>query len=158
LNGKETTLTFGPAAVLSLQAQGVTQSAVAPATASPAGGISFPITGGSIDTKTNNGSIKHSGGLKLTAPGNKTLTFSDVVIDTTTGLMSATVEGTSYTVLQLKPLAAAPVADGSGVTFTGTAATLQSNFAIVVNEALGIKAFTPNQSLGTVVVNATFAK
>ncbi len=155
LNGKQTTLTFGPAAVVQLTSQGVTASAIAPATMNPSGGIDFPISGGTISQKTLNGTIQHKGGITFAANG-KTMTLTDPVIDTTAGLLSATYNGKLTTVMQLAPLTAGLSTANKTVTITGTAATLFTGFAAIVNDTLGVKGFSPNTHVGSVVIVATF--
>src|SRR3954451_8188411 len=103
VNGKKTTLSFGTAAAQSLQRSGVTIKAFAPATGASDGGIIFPVTGGSIKKSDLKGSVKLSGGLSFTTTTGS-LTFTNPTIDTTSGLMSATVEGNVNTVLQLTPI------------------------------------------------------
>src|SRR5947209_5852502 len=86
MTGVHTTLSLGEAVSKSFQTDGVTVAAVPPATANPSGGIDFPIIGGTVDKGTFHGTVKHKGGLRFSAPGGKTMTFSDPIIDTTTGL------------------------------------------------------------------------
>jgi hypothetical protein len=156
LNGKQTTLMFGPVQVVQLTAQGVSATAVAPAAMDPSGGINFPISGGSIDKKTLNGTIQHKGGVTFAANG-KTMTMTDPVIDTTAGLLSATIDGKLTTVLQLAPLSAGLSTANKTVTITGTAATLFSGFSALVSQQLGVSGFAPSTHIGSVVVVATFS-
>ena len=73
----------------------------------------------------------------------------------TAGLMSATVQGNVNTVLQLTPLKLdSPTANS--VVVTGTASTLFSGFSVLVDQALGVTPFAPNQQLGPVVAEVSF--
>src|SRR6266550_3799552 len=139
VTGRQTTLSLGAAATQSLQRAGVTVKAIAPAKGASDGGIIFPVTGGSIRKSDLKGSVKHSGGLSFTT-SEGTLTFTDPTIDTTSGLMSATVQGNVNTVLQLTPIKVdSPTADS--VVVTGTASTLFSGFSVLVDQALGVTPF-----------------
>ena len=60
-----TTLVLDPGTAAALTSEGIAPSPIAPATAAT-GGVAFPITGGSVDTKTLAGQITHGGGLRLT--------------------------------------------------------------------------------------------
>lgn len=154
VTGHQTTLSIGPTAKEQLERAGVTIKAVAPAKAAADGGIVFPVTGGSIRKSDLKGSVKHSGGLTFSTTEG-TLTFTDPTIDTTSGLMSATVQGNVNTVLQLTPLKLdSPT--GTSVVVSGTASTLFSGFSVLVDQALGVTPFQPNQQLGPVIAEVSF--
>ena len=66
LAGGGTTLALDPGTATALTSLGVTPSVVPPATASAAG-LRFPITAGRLSATTFAGTIRHSGGITLTA-------------------------------------------------------------------------------------------
>jgi hypothetical protein len=154
VTGKQTTLQLGADEARAMQVQGVTVAPVAPATSNPSGGFTFPVTGGDLDADYH-GRVQHSGGLTFSANG-KSLTFSDPVIDTQSGMLSAEVEGNLNTVLQLTSVKIDPGSDGSSVTVQGVASSLRSAFSLTVSGTLGINPFAPNQSLGPVVMELTY--
>jgi hypothetical protein len=156
LTGKETILTVGPVTTESLRVAGVKIDAVAPATPTSSGGISFPITGGSVKQETLEGQIKQSGGMTLTASTGKSMTVLNPVIDAATGVMSAQVNGTTTEVLQAKPLILGSNSSAKEVAIFGTAVTLNTAFVTMVNTTLAV-ALSPSQAVGTLTINATYS-
>ena len=79
VTGENTTLTLSKAAGDALAANGIAVAPVDPATASPDGSLSFPITGGRVNPENLRGFIAHRGGIKLTR-GDKTAVLRRFVI------------------------------------------------------------------------------
>jgi hypothetical protein len=156
LTGKETTFTVGPVTTESLRVAGVKIDAVPPATPTSAGGIAFPITGGSVKQESLQGQIKHSGGLTLTASTGKSVTVLNPVIDVATGVMSAQVNSTTTDVLQAKPLIVGSNSSAKEVAIFGTAVTLNTAFVTLINNTLAV-ALSPSQAIGTLTINATYS-
>ena len=83
LSGGSTTLKLDPGTAKALKGLGVSVTPIAPAKAG-AKGVSFPITGGTINPATAAGTITHSGGLQLRAGATKVrLTRFTIGVDRT---------------------------------------------------------------------------
>ncbi len=121
------------------------------------GKISFPITGGSIDTKTLAGTIEHSGGLQFSA-GGTSLGVKDFIIDTAKGVLTARISGTS-TRVPLLDLSLADItvdADSKGATIRGVKATLTAEAAAALNKTFDVSLFSKGIPVGTAKVVACF--
>lgn len=119
--------------------------------------ISLPVSGGSLDPTTGQGTVEHSGGIKFKA-GKKTAAVKALVLDTTTSSLTAKVAGKS---MKLASVRGATVArNGFGANVSIRALKLTGKAAKQLNKKLGFKAkkgnakvvqppFKGNQSLGS---------
>jgi hypothetical protein len=163
LTGEATSVDLDPATAKVLTDNGVTVTAVAPATVSTAGGattVSFPITAGYVALYPTDqqpfvrGAFSHSGGLTFSA-GGKSLTVTDFVVNPGSSELYATVDG-SGDVVQLLDL------DGTNVKVTtgsnglprldGTVAKLSTTAAEALNTTFGVSLFKAGIPLGVVHV------
>ncbi|OJY47565.1 MAG: hypothetical protein BGP03_33070 [Pseudonocardia sp. 73-21] len=145
-------LDAGTAGVLT--ANGVEVAPIAGAYASGKG-IAFPIVGGSLDRKTAAGVIYHRGGLKFSA-GTKSLSVQDFTIDTTKGVLTARVSGTT-TRVPLLNLDASGVSIRGGwksLTVSGVHGTLTKEAAAALNSTFGVTLFKAGIPIGTATVKA----
>ncbi|MFA9400540.1 MAG: hypothetical protein ACERKT_05460 [Acidobacteriota bacterium] len=152
-----TDLALDPGTAQALTDLGVAAAPVGPASVTPGGEIAFPITGGKVNASTFAGTIRHSGGLSLTA-GDTTveLTRFRINIDNDPDL-TALVGGQRVSILSLDLSDLKAKTKGKKITLSGVSASLTADAAAALNGAFGVTAFTEGLTLGTATVNA-FAK
>jgi hypothetical protein len=152
LTGEETSVVLDSGTAKVLTDNGVAVAPVAPASASGKG-ISFPITGGEINTEDLSGTIDHSGGLSFTA-GGTTVELTDFVVDTVNGTLTSTVGGADLTTLDLD-LSGVQQSDDNGViVLEGITATLTADAATALNDAFGVTFFAEGLAFADVTVRA----
>jgi hypothetical protein len=154
VTGKNTVLVLDASTVQALKTAGVQVSAVAPATAASSGGISFPITGGTLTQAGLKGTINHSGGLSFTHSG-KTATATNFVLNTTQGTLSATVSGKQVPLLAVSLAKLARTTSGSEIVATGITSTINTAAAVLLDAKLVVKVFTPGLPIGALTVYVT---
>ncbi len=155
----DTQLTLDPGAASLLAGAGISAAPVAPASATPAGALAFPITGGKLATGNPGGTIEHSGGIRLSdSHGGPTivdlLSFT-INLDAAPDL-TALVGSSRVSILTLD-LSGASIAVGKSngrVTVSGVKARLTADAAGALNSAFGTSAFAEGQLLGTTVTHA----
>jgi len=91
LAGGTTRLRLDPAVASALRAAGVEVAPVGGARRA-AGTIELPVTGGAIERQTNEGEVRHAGGLELRAAG-QALRLEDFVVDPAADVLTAEVAG-----------------------------------------------------------------
>ncbi len=153
LAGGSTALQLDPGAASALESLGVTAGVVDPATAE-SDGLNFPITGGKVNAESFAGSIRHSGGISLTA-GSTTveLTRFTINVDSDPDL-TALVGGQRVSILSLDLSALDASVSGRRITLAGVKANLTAAAATALNQAFGVTAFTEGLTLGTATVKA----
>lgn len=154
LDGGATTLAVNPAVANALKDAGIALSVLKPATAG-AKGIAFPISGGAIDPDTAAGTIKHTGGLALTA-GDTRVALRNFRIEVgKKATLSAKVGKARLAILNLDLSGAKVSRKGSRTTVAGVVAKLTGGAAKALNQAFGTSAFAKGLVLGTATVRAT---
>ena len=154
VTGKNTVLVLDASTAQALKTAGVQVSAVSPATAASSGGISFPITGGTLTQAGLKGTITHSGGLTFTHSG-KTVTATNFVLNTTQGVLSATVSGKQIPLLAVNLSKMARTTSGSEIVATGITSTINTATAVLLDAKLAVKVFTPGLPIGALSVYVT---
>ena len=154
VTGKNTILVLDASTAQALKTAGVQVSAVAPATAASSGGISFPITGGTLTQAGLKGTISHSGGLSFTHSG-KTVTATNFVLNTTQGILSATVSGKQVPLLAVNLSKMARTTSGSEIVATGITSTINTAAAVLLDAKLVVKVFTKGLPIGALTVYVT---
>ena len=154
VTGKNTILVLDASTAQALKTAGVQVSPVAPATAASSGGISFPITGGTLTQAGLKGTISHSGGLTFTHSG-KTVTATNFVLNTTQGILSATVSGKQVPLLAVNLSKMARTTSGSEIVATGITSTINTATAVLLDAKLVVKVFTKGLPIGALTVYAT---
>jgi hypothetical protein len=154
LAGGSTTLKLDAGTAKALKGLGVSVTPIKPATAG-AKGVSFPITGGSIDPATAAGTITHGGGLQLRAGSTRVrLTSFTIGVDKTPTI--SVKAGKARLHAFTLSLASAKVARaGLGTTVSGVTVRLSAKGAGALNKAFGVKAFTRGLRIGTATVKAS---
>jgi len=153
LTGESTTLTLDAATAGVLEDNSVTVAPVEPATAGD-DGISFPITGGTIDSETLGGTIEHSGGLVFSAGGTD-LEVTDFVIDTTAGSLVATAGGDQIPLLAVDLTGLEQSDDGGVIVLEGITTSLTPEAADALNTTFDVELFEEGLTIGDVTVRAT---
>lgn len=158
LTGDQTTLVLDSGTAGVLEQKMVTVAPIAPATAGD-DGISFPITGGTIDAETLAGKIEHSGGLVFSAGGTE-LEVTDFVIDNTAVddpvvPLLATAGEDQIPLLAVDLSALERSEDGDVIVLEGIAASLTSEAADALNTTFDVAFFEEGLAIGDVTVRAT---
>ena len=154
VTGKNTVLVLDTSTAQALKTAGVQVSAVAPATAASSGGISFPVTGGTLTQAGLKGTITHSGGLTFTHSG-KTVTATNFVLNTTQGILSATVSGKQVPLLAVNLSKMARTTSGSEIVASGITSTINTATAVLLDAKLVVKVFTKGLPIGALTVYVT---
>jgi hypothetical protein len=149
--GGSTTLKLAPGTARALNALGVAVAPLRPAKAGKAG-VSFPVSGGSVDPATGAGTIEHRGGLRLRA--------GDTTVDLRNFVINAGSTNTIGVQVGKKRLHAFRIGlDDAKVTRRGiqtlvgnVKVTLSARGAAALNKAFGVKAFQRGLRIGTATV------
>ena len=166
LAGGDTILALDPGAGAALQSLGITAAPIDPASATGAG-LLFPITGGKVNATTFAGSIRHSGGLRLSR-GSTVVDLASFTINNADADpdLTALVGGSRVSILNLdltqqarahRALAIHQLdsqVSGRRITLSGARATLTAAAAAALNQAFGTTAFTEGLLVGTATVKA----
>jgi hypothetical protein len=154
--GKSTDVVVNPAVSAALKQAGVTVTAIAPATAKAA--LLFPVSGGQIVVATLAGTVHHSGGLTF-RHGGKSVTLTDLVINTNTKHLTAMVGGRSMPVFGLN-LTSPTAASGrhSTVVASNIKLTVLSPAATALNSGLGVRTFRTGLSFGVATLTVAYAR
>ena len=152
LGGGTTTLTLRPSTAKALGSLGVAVSPTGRAKLRR-GTARFPITGGSIDPASAAGTIRHAGGLRLTAGGTSVVLRNYRVSVGRQLNLSARVGKSRLHILKLT---GTPRVTRSGfdTRVRGLTARLSAKAARALNQAFGVHAFRKGLPLGRVTVKA----
>jgi hypothetical protein len=127
-----TTVTLNNGFVKALQKGGVKVLKVSPATAKGKT-VTLPVSGGSLDPLTGQGTVTHSGGIKF-KQGKKSVSLTNLEIDTTTASLSAKVGKKTFKVASVKGFSF--TRNGFGVDLKVTKLKLTGKAAKELNKAL----------------------
>jgi hypothetical protein len=130
--GGTTTVTLNSGFVKALKKGGVKLLKLAPATLKGKT-LTLPVSGGSVDPLSGQGTVTHSGGLKFKA-GKKSVALKSLELNTTTSALSAKVGGKTLKVATVKGFSSAR--DGFGVDLKVTKLALTGKAAKELNKAL----------------------
>ncbi len=153
LTGEGTTLTLDAGTAQVLADNMVEVAPIDPATAGD-DGITFPITGGTVESESLAGTIEHSGGLVFTAGGTE-LELTDFVIDTAAGTLSATAGGAQVPILDVDLTGLERSDDMGTIVLEGITVTLSADGATALNDTFGVTLFEEGLAIGDVTVRAT---
>lgn len=153
LTGEGTTLALDPGTAEVLADNMVEVAPIDPATAGD-DGITFPITGGTVESESLAGTIEHSGGLVFTAGGTE-LELTDFVIDTAAGTLSATAGGAQVPILDVDLTGLERSDDMGTIVLEGITVTLSADGAAALNDTFGVTLFEEGLAIGDVTVRAT---
>jgi hypothetical protein len=152
LTGGSTTLKLKRSTAQALDGLGVSVAPTGRARVA-GGGVRFPITGGAIDPATAAGTIRHAGGLRLSAGGTRvTLASPRVAVGRQINL-SARIGGGRLHVAKLVGRARVS-RSGFNTNVRGLRAELTQKAARALNRAFGVTAFAKGLELGSVVVRS----
>lgn len=156
LGGGGTTLKLAPGTAKALKSLGVSVAPTGKAKASSKG-VTFPITGGTLDTATGAGTIRHTGGLRLRA-GSKSVVLSDyTVVSAGPGKSTMSVKvGKARAKLLVPAVGKVKLSrKGLGVVLSRVDVHLTKAGASALNKTFGVTAFKGGLKLGTATVDAT---
>jgi hypothetical protein len=157
LDGGSTTLTLDSATARALKGLGVSVTPIGP-TKAASKGVSFPVTGGTIDPATAAGTITHSGGLQLRAGSTRVrLTSFTIGVDRTPSI-SVKAGKARLTAFSLSLAKAKVSRAGLGTNVSRVAVRLTAKGAAALNKAFGVKAFKRGLRIGTATVRTTPAQ
>jgi hypothetical protein len=153
LVGGATTLALDQGAAQALQSLNIQAAPIDPAGAG-GDGLSFPITGGKANAETFTGSIRHSGGIRLSRGGTVVdLTAFTIRVDSSPDLTARVGDGrVSILNLDLSQLEAS--VRGRRIELSGVRATLTAAAAQALNQAFSTDAFKEGLLIGTATVTA----
>jgi Htaa len=153
LAGGATTLALDQGAAQALESLNIQAAPIDPASAGGAG-LSFPITGGKANARTFAGSIRHSGGIRLSRGDTVVdLTAFTIRVDASPDLTARVGDGrVSILNLDLSQLEAS--VRGRRVALSGVRATLTASAAQALNQAFSTDAFEEGLLIGTATVAA----
>jgi hypothetical protein len=153
LTGVSTTIALDPLTVGVLSDNNISWAPIPPARRA-AEGIRFPITSGEVRPDTLGGSIRHAGGIALTN-GRLRVALRDIVINTTTGQLSADAGAGRVALMNLDLSSGKRLDVGSRLVLGDIPTTLTSKAAHALSEALNVSVFTPALPIGIAVISAT---
>jgi hypothetical protein len=149
LGGDQTMLKLKPSTARALTSLGVRVAPISPATNSSSG-LTFPVTGGTVDTAHLSGTVEHSGGLRFRAGGVTVALRNFEVRLGKRSSLSALVGRTRVPIIALSLKGAKVAQDGATLQVSGVKASLNATGARALNRAFGVRAFRKGLELGTV--------
>ena len=154
--GKSTDIVVNPAVSAALKHAGITVTAVAPATAKTT--LLFPVSGGQIVVATLAGTVDHTGGLTFRHSG-KSVTLTNLVINTNTKHLTATVGGHTMPIFDLN-LASPNGTSGPNHTLVASniKLTVRSRAATALNNGLGVSTFKVGMNFGMATLTVAYAR
>jgi hypothetical protein len=153
LTGVATTIVLDPLTVGVLSDNNISWAPIPPARRT-AEGISFPITSGRVRPDSFAGSIHNAGGIALTN-GRLRVALRDIVVNTTTGQLSADAGAGRVALMNLDFSSGKRRDVGTRLVLADIPATLSSGAAHALSEALNVSVFTPALPIGIGVITAT---
>jgi hypothetical protein len=156
LAGGATTLELSSTATGALQSLGIAAAPIGPARAAK-GGLAFPVTGGRVDATSLAGSIRHSGGIRLSRDATKVALRSFTIRIDKHPDLTAKVGGSRVSILKLDLSKAKVAVKGKRVKVAGVKATLTKAAAGALNAAFSTHAFAKGLDVGTATVRTRIA-
>jgi hypothetical protein len=144
--GRNTMVALNPETTKLLEEHEITVSAVAPATYSKT--MAWPVSSGQIAVATVRGTINHTGGFKLSR-GEKSVTLTTFIIDTSTKKVTALVGGQRIPVFAINTGSEQRETESGGaIVVHGLSLTVTEEAATTLNNSLGVSAFKEGQVFG----------
>ena len=153
LGGGNTTLRLSSTTAQALESLGVAVSPIGPARAA-AGGVRFPVSGGSINPNTAAGRIAHRGGLELAAGSTRVRLRNFIIRVARQPTISVNVGGRRLHAFSLSLADARVARAGLDTVASGVRVRLTAKGAAALNGAFGVDAFRRGLSIGTARVVA----
>ncbi len=153
LTGGAAILAIDPQTAGLLEDNGITLTAVAPATLK-ASAISFPITSGQVDGVSLGGTIDHHGGVRF-ASDTASVVLRDLHVDTRARQVTAAAGGGRLPLFDLDQRTLSGSVTGGRLNATGVVALLSPRASRALNAALQVSVFTPKLIIGDVSIDAS---
>ena len=155
VTGKSTDVVVDPAVSAALKRAGITVTAVAPATAKTT--LLFPVSGGQIVVATLAGTVDHGGGLTFSHSG-KSITLTNLVINTNTKQLTATVGGHSMPIFDLNLASLKRASGPHGIVVAGNIKlAVTSQAAGALSSGLGVSTFKAGTHFGIATLTVLYA-
>ena len=154
--GKSTHVVVNPGVSAALKHAGITVTAVAPATAKAA--LHFPVSGGQIVVPTLAGTVDHTGGLTFSHSG-KSVALTDLVINTKTKQLTATVSGHPMPIFALNLASPKrPRGPHGPVVESNIKLTVTPQATTALNSGLGMSTFKAGMNFGVATLTIAYAR
>jgi len=153
--GKSTDVVISPAVSAALRHAGITLTPIAPATAKAT--LHFPVSSGQIAVATLAGTVDHTGGLTFRHSG-KSVTLTNIVINTKTKHLTATVGGKSMPVFGLNLASHNRTSGPHSAVVSDIKLTVLSRAATALNSGLGVNTFKAGQNFGIATLHVAYAR
>jgi hypothetical protein len=153
--GKSTHVVINPAVSAALKHAGVTLTPIAPATAKAT--LLFPVSGGQITVATLAGTVDHTGGLTFRHSG-KSITVTNLVVNTKTQHLTASVGGKSMPIFDLNLASPNRTGGPHSAVVSDIKLTVLSRAATTLNSGLGVSTFKVGMNFGIATLNVTYAR
>ena len=148
VDGGATTLELAPRTARALDELGVAVSPLSPAK-SGRSGVSFPVSGGSVDPATGAGTIEHRGGLRLRAGSTRVDLRNFTVNAGSTNTIGVRVGRSNLHAFRISLSDAKVTRSGFQTIVSGVKVSLSRRGAAALNEAFGVRAFAGGLRIGT---------
>lgn len=153
LTGGAAILAIDPQTAGLLEDNGITLTAVAPATMK-ASAVSFPITAGQVDGVSLGGTIDHQGGVRFASDA-ASVVLRDLHVDTRARQVTAAAGGGRLPLFDLDQRTLSGSVTGGRLNATGVVALLSPRASQALNAALKVSVFTPKLIIGDVSIDAS---
>ena len=153
LTGGAAILAIDPQTAGLLEDNGITLTAVAPATMK-ASAVSFPITTGQVDGVSLGGTIDHQGGVRFASDA-ASVVLRDLHVDTRARQVTAAAGGGRLPLFDLDQRTLSGSVTGGRLNATGAVALLSPRASQALNAALKVSVFTPKLIIGDVSIDAS---
>ena len=154
--GNGTEVVINPAVSAALKNAGISVAAVAPATGKTT--LFFPVSGGQIVVATLVGTLDHAGGLTFTH-GARSVTLTNLVINTNTKQLTATVGGQSMPIFGLNlPSHVRASGPHDILVASNVKVTVISAGAAALNSGVGLSAFKAGMDFGVATLTVAYAR
>jgi hypothetical protein len=149
--GTRTTIIVNADTAATLKRDSIKVTAVAPAAVKHHVELFLPETGGQVVAATFTGAIEHSGGLTISYSG-KSVTMTNLVVDTKGQVVTATIDGQTVPVfsLDLNSMRVKEHPHGA-VVASHVTLTVTPQAASLLNSQLGVTTFAGTTDFGTAV-------
>jgi hypothetical protein len=150
LVGRSTTVALTPETAEALKRDGITVTALAPATVHTTWVI--PVSSGHIVTSTLTGTVEGTGGVVFSHAGHS-VRMTSFTVDTSTRQLTAVLAGVRRAIFELNLSFLTRASGSNGVLFgRDIELTLTSQAATTLNSALGVSTFKAGEHFGTVTL------
>jgi hypothetical protein len=151
-----TGVVINPAVSAAFKTAGISVTAVAPATGTTT--LLFPVSGGQIMVTTLAGTVDHAGGLTF-SHGGKSVTLTNLVINTNTKQLTGTIGERSMPIFNLNLPSRLRGSGPRGILVASNVKlTVISQAAAALNSGVGLSTFKAGMNFGVATLTVTYAR